>query len=80
MRHSNTRFGAYLYSAGTQQENLLETIDYEQCDLFYFAGYRGNLLQPRLTQLKSMERIWEKIKMNGPGKRKLGQGRNYGID
>ena len=30
--------GAYLYSAGTQHENLLKSIDYEQCDLFYFAG------------------------------------------
>ena len=62
MRHSNTYFGAYLYSAGTQHENLLKSIDYEQYDLFYFAGQRGNSLQPRLTQLKSMERIWKKKK------------------
>ena len=60
LRHSNTRFGAYLYSAGTQHENLLKSIDYEQCDIFYFAGLRGNSLQPRLTQLKNMERIWKK--------------------
>ena len=36
--HSNKCFSAYLYSAGTQHENLLKSIDYEQCDLFYFAG------------------------------------------
>ena len=38
LRHSNTCFGAYLCSAGTQHENLLKSIDYEQCDIFNFAG------------------------------------------
>ena len=31
-------FGAYLYSAGTQHENMLKSINCEQRDLFYFAG------------------------------------------
>ena len=36
---SNTRFGAYLYSAGTRHENLLKSIDYEQCDrVTYFIS------------------------------------------
>ena len=50
MRHSNTRFGACLYSAGTQHENLLRSIDYEQCDLFRrltreFASAKTNAIE-----------------------------------
>ena len=78
MRHSNTIFGACLYSAGTQHENLLRSIDYEQCDLFRrltreFASAKTNAIEKYGEDL-------EKIKVNGPGKRKLGQGRNYGTD
>ena len=37
--HINTRFGAYyILQALDQHENLLKSIDYEQYDLFYFAG------------------------------------------
>ena len=79
MRHSNTRFGAYLYSAGTQHENLLKSIDYEQCDILFrrltreFASATTNAIEKYGEDL-------EKMKVNGPGKRKLGQGRNYGTD
>ena len=78
MRHSNTYFRAYLYSAGTQHENLLKLIDYEQCDLFCrltreFASAKTSVIEKYGEDL-------EKIKLNGPGKRKLGQGTNYGTD
>ena len=36
MRHNNTCFGANLHSAGTQHENRLKSIDYEQFALFSF--------------------------------------------
>ena len=78
MRHSNISFGAYLYSSGTQHENLLKLIDYEQCDLFCrltreFASAKTNAIEKYGEDL-------EKMKVNGPRKRKLGQGRNYGTD
>ena len=79
MRHSNTRFGTYLYSAGTQHENLLKSVDYEQCDILFrrltreFASAKTNAIEKYGEDL-------EKMKVNGPGKRKLGHRRNYGTD
>ena len=75
MRHNNTRFGAYLYSAGTQHENLLKSIDYEQNDLFHFR--RLTRETDSVKTMKCRERISKKMKVNGPGRRTLGQGRNF---
>ena len=63
MRHSNTRFGAYLYSAGTQHENLLKLIDYEQCDLFCrltreFASAKTNAIEKYGEDLEKNEGEW----------------------
>ena len=80
MRHSNTRFGAYLYSAGTQHENLLKSIDYEQCDLFLFRRLTREFASAKTNATEKYGEDLEKMKVNGPGKRKLGQGRNYGTD
>ena len=57
MRHSNTHFAAYLYSAGTQHENLLKSIDYEQCDLFYFAA-KTNAIEKYREDLEKNEGEW----------------------
>ncbi len=77
MRHSNTCFGAYLYSAGTQHENRLKSIDYEQLTIFF------RRLTQELAKTNVIEKYGEdleKMKLNGPGKRKLEQGTNYGTD
>ena len=72
-------FGAYLYSAITEHENLLKSIDYEQRDLFFrrltqeFASATTNTIEKYGEDL-------EKMKVNGLEKRKLGQGRNSGTD
>ena len=63
MGHSNTRFGAYLYSAGTQHENLLKLIDYEQCDLFCrltreFASAKTNAIEKYGEDLEKNEGEW----------------------
>ena len=47
---------------------------------FISQQLRGNSLQPRLTAIEKYGEDLEKMKVNGPGKRKLGQGRNYGTD
>ena len=67
----------YLYSAGTQHENRLKSIDYEQLTIFF------RRLTQELAKTNVIEKYGEdleKMKLNGPGKRKLGQGRNYGTD
>ena len=64
MRHSNTRFGAYLYSAGTQHENLLKSIDYEQCDIIFrrltreFASAKTNAIEKYGEDLEKNEGEW----------------------
>ena len=63
MTDSNTRFGAYLYSAGTQHENLLRSIDYEQCDLFRrltreFASAKTNATEKYGEDLEKNEGEW----------------------
>ena len=73
-----TRFGAYLYSAGTQHENLLKSIDYDQCDLFYFGLVTREFASAKTNAIEKYREDLEKMKVNGPGKWKLGQGRNYG--
>ena len=80
MRHSNTRFGAYLYSAGTQHENLLKSIDYEQCDIFYFAGLTREFVSAKTKAIEKYGEDLEKNEGEWTGERKLGQGRNYGTD
>ena len=83
MRHSNTCFGACLYSAGTQHENLLKSTEYEQGELVHSqdnAGYCGfskvdddeglHVLGCRVDTLDL-----EKMKANGPGRRTFGPGR-----
>ena len=64
MRHSNTRFCAYLYSAGTQHENLLKSIDYEQCDILFrrltrqFASAKTNATEKYGEDLETNEGEW----------------------
>ena len=79
MRHGNKCFGAYLYSAGTQHENLLKSIDYEQCDII-FRRLTREFASAMTNPIEKYGEDLEKMKVNGPGKRKLGQGRNYGTD
>ena len=52
--------------------------DCEQGDLFYSAWAPRRKLRwlLKLMQLKGKGRIWKKMKLNGPGREKLGQGRN----
>ena len=67
------------YSAGNQHENRLKSIDYEQCDLsFYFAAATREFASAKTNAIEKYGEDLEKMKVNGPGKRKLGQGRNYG--
>jgi len=66
-------FIAYLYPAGTQHENRLKSVDYEQCALFFFSQANASANEKYGEDL-------EKMKLNGPGKRKLGQGTIYGTD
>ena len=49
--------------------------NYEHGDLFHSASPCRKLRQPKLAQLKSRERIWKIMKLNGPGRLKL-QGKN----
>ena len=80
MRHNNTCFGAYLYSAGTQRKNRLKSIDYEQCVLILFRRLTREFASAKTNATKKYGEDLEKLKLNGPGKRKLGQGTNYGTD
>ena len=65
MRHNNTCFGAYLYSAGTQRENRLKSIDYEQCVLILFrrltrefASAKTNANEKYVEDLEKNEGEW----------------------
>ena len=78
--HSSTCFGAYLYSAGTQHENRLKSIDYEQFALFVFRRLTREFASAKTNEIEMYGEDLEKMKVNGPGKRKLGQGRNAGTD
>ena len=80
MRHNNTCFGANLYSAGTQHENRLKSTDYEQCALFSFRRLTQEFATAKTNAIEKCGEDLEKMKLNGPGKQKLGQGRNYGTD
>ena len=80
MRHNNTCFGTYLYSAGTQHENWLKKIDYEQCTLFFLRRLMREFASAKTNVTEKYGEDLEKMKLNGQGKRKLGQGTNYGTD
>ena len=80
MRYSNTRFGAYLYSAGTQHENRLKSIDYEQFALFVFRRLTREFASAETNVIEKYGEDLENMKLNGPGKRKLGQRTNHGTD
>ena len=81
--YSDTRFGTYLYSAGIQHEKRLKSIDYEQCALFYFIFSRRltrEFASAKTNAIQKYGEDLEKINLNRPGKRKLGQGTNYGTE
>ena len=70
------RVRTYLYSLEPTM-GACSNCDYEQGPCFIPLGHtRNKLHKPKPVQLKSRKWIWKKIKVNRPGRRKLGQGRN----
>ena len=57
----NTCFGAYLYSAGTQHENQLKSVDYEQFALFIFRRLTQEFASAKTN---GIEKYGEGLKIN----------------
>ena len=64
MRHSNTCFGAYLYSAGTQHENRLKSVDYEKCAVFFLFFFRRLTLEFASAKTNAIEKYGEDLEKN----------------
>ena len=61
MVHNNAYFGACLFSAQTQHENLIRSlVTVMSREIYLFCRPIRETDQPKLTQLQSRETIWKK--------------------
>ena len=75
--HNNTCFGTYLYYIGTHHGNLHKSIvTMSRMTYVLFAGRNGETALANSNAIKKKGEDLEKMKVKGPGRYKLGQGRN----